>query len=97
MYAAGTTATCPLRLVRSKVNENGAVALSFELSWDPSLVDPAFLIAEYHSNSRYKPSGAPYRNDYLGIFHIEASLVCHWREYINPQIVAEVLASADGP
>ena len=31
----------------------------YEISQVYELVDPAFLIAEYHSNSRYKPSGAP--------------------------------------
>jgi ketosteroid isomerase-like protein len=58
------------------------------------LVDPNQMIAEYRSNSRYKLSGAPYRNQYLGIFHFTDGLVSYWREYINPVTVAEILATA---
>lgn len=58
------------------------------------LVDPDRLIAEYRSNSRYKPTGAPYRNQYLGIFQFEDGLVSYWREYINPAVVSQILATA---
>jgi ketosteroid isomerase-like protein len=66
----------------------------YEITSVFDLVDPNCLIAEYHSNSRFLPSGAPYRNDYLGIFHFEGGLVSYWREYINPVVVANVLATA---
>ncbi|MBJ18466.1 MAG: hypothetical protein CL933_03485 [Deltaproteobacteria bacterium] len=59
------------------------------------LLEPTRLIAEYQSNSRYIPSGAPYRNHYLGIFEFKDGLVCYWREYINPVVISEVLATAD--
>ena len=48
------------------------------------LLDPNRLIAEYRSNSTYKPSGAAYRNQYLGIFEFLDGQVAYWREYINP-------------
>ncbi len=67
----------------------------YEITRVFELVEPSRLIAEYHSNSRFKPSGAPYRNDYLGIFDFENGLVTYWREYINPVVVADVLATAD--
>ncbi len=57
------------------------------------LLDPDALIAEYRSDSRLLASGAPYRNQYLGIFRFRGGLVSHWREYLNPQAVAEVLAT----
>ena len=66
----------------------------YEITRVFDLVDPTQLIAEYHSNSRFKPSGVPYRNDYLGIFHFEGGLVSYWREYINPVAISEVLATA---
>jgi len=66
----------------------------YEITAVFDLVDPNCLIAEYHSNSRFRPSGAPYRNDYLGIFRFDDGLVAYWREYINPVVVAEVLATA---
>jgi ketosteroid isomerase-like protein len=57
------------------------------------LLDPDSLIAEYRSDSRLLATGAPYRNAYLGIFRFRAGQICYWREYINPQVVAEVLAT----
>jgi hypothetical protein len=67
----------------------------YEITSTFDLVDPSRIIAEYHSNSFFKPSGAPYRNDYLGIFEFKDGLVSHWREYINPVIVADVLATVE--
>lgn len=86
---------------RAQVQEffaGGMVAFEpyrYEITSIFDLVDPNSLIAEYHSNSRFLPSGAPYRNDYLGIFRFDAGLVTYWREYINPVVVAEVLATAE--
>jgi len=57
------------------------------------LVDPRCVIAEYRSNSRLRKSGAPYRNQYLGIFAFRDGRVAHWREYIDPTVVAQVLAT----
>lgn len=67
----------------------------YEITQIFETVDPTRLIAEYCSNSRFKPSGAPYRNQYLGIFEFKEGLVSYWREYINPLVIAETLATAD--
>jgi ketosteroid isomerase-like protein len=61
------------------------------------LLDPEVLIAEYSSDSRLLASGALYRNQYLGIFRFRDGLVSHWREYLNPHVVAAVLATLPGP
>lgn len=61
------------------------------------LLDANRLIAEYRSNSAFKPSGAAYQNQYLGIFQFSDGQVAYWREYINPDVVARVLATANGP
>lgn len=69
----------------------------YEITRVFDLVDPNQLIAEYHSQSRFKPSDAPYRNDYLSIFQFDGGLVSHWREYVNPLVISEILASAGWP
>lgn len=66
----------------------------YEITRVFDLVDPTQLIAEYHSQTRLKQTGAPYRNNYLSIFHFDGGLVSYWREYLNPVLVSEVLASA---
>ena len=65
----------------------------YQLTQVYELLDPDALIAEYHSSSRLLASGAPYQNFYLGIFRFRDGLVSFWREYLNPQIVAEVMAT----
>ena len=67
----------------------------YEITEVFELVDPNCLIAEYRSNSRLKATNAPYRNQYLGIFRFRDGLIRYWREYINPVIVAETLATLD--
>lgn len=67
----------------------------YEITAVFELMDPSRLIAEYRSNSRLKATDTPYRNKYLGIFHFQDGLISYWREYINPLIVAETLATLD--
>ncbi|HPG24470.1 MAG: nuclear transport factor 2 family protein [Spirochaetaceae bacterium] len=66
----------------------------YEITAVFDLLDPNRLIAEYRSNSTFKPSGAPYQNHYVGIFEFQDGAVSYWREYINPDTVARVLATA---
>ena len=68
---------------------------NYEITAVFDLMDPNQLIAEYRSDSRFKPSGAPYRNRYLGIFRFQDGLITYWREYINPVVIAETLATAN--
>lgn len=65
----------------------------YEITAVYELVDPSRLIAEYRSNSRLRATNTPYRNAYLGIFEFRDGLIAWWREYINPMIVAEVMAT----
>jgi len=67
----------------------------YEITEVFELLDPNRLIAEYRSNSRLKATDTPYRNKYLGIFHFKDGLICYWREYINPVIIAETLATLE--
>jgi len=49
------------------------------------------LIAEYSSHSRYLPTGAPYSNRYISVFDFADGRITRWREYVNPQIVAQTV------
>lgn len=59
------------------------------------LGDPEQLIAEYTSDTRYLPTGRPYRNRYVGFFRFEGERIAFWREYHNPDVLAEAMKPAD--
>jgi ketosteroid isomerase-like protein len=51
---------------------------------------PHVAIAEYSSHTKLLESGTPYSNRYVGIFVFDADgLLTLWREYLNPQTIAE--------
>jgi ketosteroid isomerase-like protein len=73
---------------------NGMTAFepyAFRVSALYETTDPTTVIAEYSSHSRLLATNAPYSNRYIGVFvfddHGQLTL---WREYLNPQIIAEV-------
>lgn len=49
------------------------------------------LIAEYSSHSRYLPTGEPYSNRYISVFDFADGQITRWREYVNPQVVAQTV------
>lgn len=51
------------------------------------------LVAEYSSRSRYLPTGAPYANRYVSIVAFSGGRISRWREYLNPQVIAQVLGA----
>jgi uncharacterized protein len=56
--------------------------------------DPAVVIAEYTSHSRLLATGARYSNRYIGVFRFaDDGRLALWREYLNPQVIAEVFGS----
>jgi ketosteroid isomerase-like protein len=73
--------------------ENGFTPYHYEVTAVFDLVDPNRLIAEYRSNATFTPSNIPYRNNYIGIFEFRDGLVSYWREYLNPQVIANVVAT----
>jgi len=68
----------------------------YEITQVYELSDPDALIAEYRSSSRLLASRARYQNAYLGIFRFRNGEICYWREYLDPQRVAEVMATIGG-
>ena len=58
------------------------------------LVDASTVIAEYTSHSVVRATGRPYSNRYVGIFQFAADgQLARWREYLNPQVIAQTLAA----
>lgn len=64
---------------------------NYQLETVYELLDPNRLIAEYSSNSRFRPNDRPYHNRYCSIFHFDDGLISYWREYLNPEIVRNLL------
>lgn len=60
------------------------------------LSDPDQLIAEYTTDTRYLPTGRPYRNRYVGFFRFEGERIAFWREYHNPDVLAEAMRPGAG-
>lgn len=54
--------------------------------------DPAFAIAEYHSEVRLR-SGADYANHYITVVELRDGLVVLFREYFNPLALVSTGAS----
>jgi len=68
------------------------------------MADDNLLVAEYTSHSRYIPTNTPYSNRYISILEFENGRISRWREYLNPQVITNVLgarsqwsADAQGP
>jgi ketosteroid isomerase-like protein len=74
----------------------GAFApMAMEIQGIYELTDPDQLIAEYTSNTRYLPTGRPYRNQYVGFFRFQGERIAFWREYHSPDILAEAMRPPD--
>ena len=58
------------------------------------LVEPDLLVAEYTTDTRYLPTGRTYRNRYVGFFRFEGERIAFWREYHNPDVLAEAMRPA---
>ena len=58
-------------------------------------VDPDLLVAEYTSEGRVISTGKPYRNSYIGLWRFRNRRICGVKEYLNPLVVADALASDD--
>ena len=51
------------------------------------------LVAEYSSHSRYLPTDMPYSNRYVSILEFSGGRISRWREYLNPQVIAQLLGA----
>jgi len=67
----------------------------YEVTKIYEMADPQELIAEYRSNSRVLETGRPYANRYLGVFRFQDGKIVYWREFLNPQWIAEALGESN--
>ncbi|MBD25551.1 MAG: hypothetical protein CMG46_11200 [Candidatus Marinimicrobia bacterium] len=57
------------------------------------LSDPEVVVAEYESDCKYLPRNLPYRNSYLGIITFRSGKIVHWKEYVNPLPILNVVGA----
>lgn len=56
-------------------------------------VDPEVVIAEYDAHGTVVPTGAPFHQTIIAVLRIRDGLVVSYRDYLNPLVLAELLAS----
>jgi ketosteroid isomerase-like protein len=70
----------------------------YEVDAVHDMLDPNMLVAEYRSNSFYRPRRLPYANRYISVLRFREGKLAHWVEYVNPLIIKEaMLDDADKP
>jgi hypothetical protein len=55
--------------------------------------DPEVVIVEYDAHGTVVPTGAPLYQTIIAVFRIRDGLVVSYRDYLNPLVLAEALAS----
>jgi ketosteroid isomerase-like protein len=55
-------------------------------------VDPEVVIVEYDVRGTVLPTGAPLRQSIIAVLRIRDGLVVSYRDYLNPLVLAEVMA-----
>jgi ketosteroid isomerase-like protein len=53
--------------------------------------EPGLVIAEYRSDGVAVATGKPYRNRYIGVFRFRDGRLGFWKEFHNPDEVAEAM------
>jgi uncharacterized protein len=51
------------------------------------------FVAEYRSDSTMLPTGAPYRNRYIGLFTVRDGKLAEFAEYFDPVVFLEALGT----
>ena len=59
-------------------------------------VDPEVVIVEYDAHGTVVPTGAPLHQTIIAVIRVEDGLVVSYRDYLNPLVLAETLASVAG-
>jgi uncharacterized protein len=55
--------------------------------------DPEVVIVEYDAHGTVLPTGAPLHQTIIAVLRIKEGLVVSYRDYLNPLVLAETLAS----
>jgi uncharacterized protein len=56
-------------------------------------VNPEVVIVEYDAHGTVIPTGAPFHQTIIAVLRIRDGLVVSYRDYLNPLVLAETLAS----
>jgi len=56
-------------------------------------VDPEVVIVEYDVDGTVLPTGAPFHQTIIAVLRVRDGLIASYRDYLNPLVLAEVLAS----
>ncbi|MFF5173951.1 nuclear transport factor 2 family protein [Micromonospora sp. NPDC000089] len=56
-------------------------------------IDPEVVIVEYEAHGTVIPTGAPLHQTIIAVLRIRDGLVVAYRDYLNPLVLAEILAS----
>lgn len=57
-------------------------------------IDPEVVIVEYDAHGTVIPTGAPLHQTIIAVLRIRDGLVVSYRDYLNPLVLAETLASS---
>ncbi|MGF6886835.1 ketosteroid isomerase-like protein [Nocardia sp. GAS34] len=55
--------------------------------------DPEVVIVEYDAHGTVIPTGAPFHQTIIAVIRVRDGLVVSYRDYLNPLVLAETLAS----
>jgi ketosteroid isomerase-like protein len=55
--------------------------------------DPETVIVEYDAHGTVIPTGAPLHQTIIAVLRIRDGLIVSYRDYLNPLVLAEALAS----
>jgi hypothetical protein len=58
--------------------------------------DPEVVIVEYDAHGTVIPTGAPLHQTIIAVLRVREGLVVSYRDYLNPLVLAETLASVSG-
>ena len=58
--------------------------------------DPEVVIVEYDAHGTVIPTGAPLHQTIIAVLRVRDGLVVSYRDYLNPLVLAETLASVAG-
>jgi ketosteroid isomerase-like protein len=55
--------------------------------------DPEVIIVEYEAHATVVTSGAPFKQTVIAVFRVRDGQILSYRDYLNPQLLAEALAA----
>lgn len=57
------------------------------------MLDPNWVVAEYHGELEVLATGRPYNNHYCGLFYLREGRIALFRKYYNPIVLSEAFGN----